>query len=147
MKLNIGCGRDYREGWQNIDISKEVKAEHYLDIREDMLPFKNDSCDEIHISGVLEQILLNEQLVFAMNECHRVLKGGSKMTVIVPNVKYSVAFQDPFDCRRFSETTWDYFDSRKKPFELYGSVYGFKGWTVLSAKTNGNGIQTVIMQK
>jgi predicted SAM-dependent methyltransferase len=146
-KINLGCGRSYMAGWVNIDISKEVKAEHYLDIRKDKLPFKDGTVEEILVSGVFEQILLNEDLVFAVNECHRVLKDGGKMTVVVPNAKYVIAFRDPFDCRRFTEDTWNYLDTKQEHYKLYGSVYGFKGWNVLSARTGGNGIQTVIMEK
>lgn len=37
MKINIGCGRDYREGWINIDISTDCKADEYRDIRKERL--------------------------------------------------------------------------------------------------------------
>lgn len=147
IKINIGCGRDYRDGWENIDISKEVKAEHYLDIRSKKLPFKNDTADEIYCSGVLEQILENEKFLFAINEMWRVLKVGGVLNIIVPNSKYSITFRDPFDCRHFLEETWNYLDKDHKHYQLYGSVYGFFGWKVKSVSTNQNGIMSVTLIK
>lgn len=147
MKLNIGCGRDYREGWANIDISKEVKAEFHLDIREDWLPFEDNTTAEIYISGVLEQIGENEQLIFAMNECHRVLKPGGLMTVIVPNAKYAIAHRDPMDCRKFTQETFHYFLEGSQEYKLYGSVYGFKGWSKITYAENERHIMIVQMTK
>lgn len=147
MKINIGCGREYLQGYTNIDISKEVKADEYLDIRTDKLPFKNDSVDEIYISGVLEQIQENEHLQYAMNECWRVLKEGGFMRVVVPHALHVNAYKDPYDCRRFSPDMFSYFNKDAREYKLYGSVYGFKGWEIRSLKTNDNGIITAVLIK
>lgn len=147
MKLNIGCGRDYKEGWWNCDISKEVKAERHLDIRKDMLPQANATVDEVYISGVLEQILETEQLIFAMNECHRVLRKDGIMTVVVPNAKFAIAHQDPMDVRKFTRETFPYFIDGMRQYELYGSVYGFKGWASFDIQENERHILTIRMRK
>lgn len=147
IKLNIGCGRDYRPGWKNIDISKAVKAEYYLDIRKDTLPFEAGSVSEIYISGVLEQILENEDLIYAVNECHRVLKPGGIMTVIVPNAKYSIAHQDPMDIRKFTPETFGYFIKSDRKYELYGSVYGFLGWSGFAYQENERHIMIITMKR
>ena len=89
MKLNIGCGRDYRPGWVNIDISSDCKTDVRMDIRTGTLPAREYEADEVYISGVLEQIGDNGQLIHVMNECHRVLKPGGKMVVVVPNAAAS----------------------------------------------------------
>ena len=147
MRLNIGCGRDYRKGWVNIDISEDTKADHYLDIGIQPLPFKNETVEEILISGVLEQIQCNHNLLYAMNECWRVLHLGGKITIVVPNAKYSIAHQDPMDIRKFIPATFSYFDKRTKQWQLYGSVYGFKGWSKMGFVENENHILTVTMTK
>ncbi len=160
MKLNIGCGRDYREGWINIDISHEVKADAYLDIRKDLLRSDKESVyetrdslvwdqaiSEIYISGVLEQILENEHLIHAMNECHRVLKPKGKMTVIVPNARFAIAHQDPMDVRKFTKETFLYFLASDRHYKLYGSVYGFKGWSDIKIEENDRHILTITMTK
>lgn len=146
-RLNIGCGRDYRQGWINTDISHEVKADHYFDIRREKFPFKDELFEEICISGVLEQIGPNEELIHAMNECHRVLKPGGKMTVIVPNAKHAIAHRDPMDVRKFTMATFKYFDPECYEYRDYGSVYGFKPWDLEDIDENERHILTVTMHK
>lgn len=153
MKLNIGCGRDYKPGWVNTDISKEVKADAYFDIRKDPIGdsknkyFNDESVSEIYISGVLEQIGENEHLIHAMNECWRVLKKGMFMTVIVPNARYAIAHQDPMDVRKFTPETFNYFLARHRHYELYGSVYGFKPWQSIDIQENERHIMIIRMMK
>ena len=31
-QLNLACGSDYRKGFVNVDIDKEVKAEYHFDM-------------------------------------------------------------------------------------------------------------------
>lgn len=146
-KVNIGCGRDYRPGWVNIDISKEVKAEHYLDIRTDKLPLEDDSCQLVYISGVLEQIGDNDQLIHALNECWRVLMPYGEIVIVVPNAKYAIAHRDPMDIRKFTPDTFRYFIDSFQEYKDYGSVYGFKPWCKLNVKENARHILTVAMCK
>lgn len=146
-KLNLGCGRDYREGWDNWDVSQEVKADRYIDIATEEWLVPDGYYEEIYCSGVLEQILENEKLLYVMNRSHWVLKPFGLFTIIVPNAKYSNAFKDPFDCRQFTEPTFKYFDLDQREYKLYGSVYGFKPWHVTSIETNPSGIITAVLQK
>lgn len=147
MKLNIGCGRDYRPGWVNIDISSECKTDVRMDIRTEYLPAREYEADEIYISGVLEQIGDNDQLIHVMNECHRVLKPGGKMVVVVPNAKHAIAHQDPMDVRKFTIPTFQYFLKGDRHHELYGSVYGFYPWSDIQIHENERHILTVTMIK
>lgn len=144
MKINIGCGRDYREGWINTDISKEVKADYYLDIRKDQLPMM---ADHIYISGVLEQIQSNEDFLHALNMCWLFLNPGGKIEIVVPNAKYAIAHRDPMDIRKFTPDTFRYFIEGNQEYRDYGSVYGFKPWHDLHIEENQRHILTVTMRK
>jgi SAM-dependent methyltransferase len=140
-RLNCGCGKDYRDGngWINLDLyAEQVDVRH--DIKKTPWPFEDDSFVEIYASGVLEQIADNEQFRNALNECHRVLRPQGHLTIIVPNAQYPVAFRDPFDCRRFTEEPFRSLNQFDRYYEMYGSIYGFKPWAVLSVETNINGI-------
>lgn len=159
-RLNLGCGRDYREEWDNWDLSKDVKSEAVLDIGRDRFPANDEIYDEIWCAGVLEQISDNQAFLYALNECHRVLKSGGTLTVQVPNARYEIAMRDPFDRRYFLPGTFEYFQKGAKRYNQFGSVYGFKAWNIISIKTRRftslygflhfnffKGIMTVVMQK
>lgn len=146
-KLNIGCGRDIRSGWINADISKEVPADIYIDIRTDVIPLPDESCTEVYASGILEQIGSNNEFLHALNECHRVLIPNGKMVVVVPNAKHAIAHQDPMDVRKFTIPTFQYFLKGDRHYELYGSVYGFYPWSDIQIHENERHILTVTMTK
>lgn len=146
-KLNVGCGRDIKPGWVNLDISKDCNPDVLLDIRTKNLPWNENHFEEIYISGVLEQVGDNDQFIHVMNECHRVLVKGGKMVLIVPNAKYAIAHQDPMDVRKFTIPTFEYFLVGTQKYEDYGSVYGFKPWTMCNIHENERHILTVTMTK
>ena len=145
--MNVGCGRDYKHGWINIDISPHVSTDFLMDIRKDLLPAKDRTVDEIYISGVLEQIGSNDELLHAINECYRVLKDGGRMIVIVPNARYAIAHRDPMDVRKFTPETFAYFERSSQEYRLYGSVYGFPGWSQISIAENERHIMTISLIK
>lgn len=149
MKLNLGCGRDYREGYVNVDISKETKTDLCFDLRTEYLThhFGEGAVEEIYISGVLEQIGSNDELIHVMQQCHKVLKPGGKMRVIVPNAAYAIAHQDPMDVRKFTKPTFFYFLKGDRHHDLYGSVYGFPGFSALEIQENDRHILTVDLTK
>lgn len=146
-KINIGCGRDYREGWINIDFSHDCKADYYRDIGEDTLRESDESADLVYISGVLEQIGPNENLIHALNECWRVLKPGGQIVIVVPNARHAIAHRDPMDIRKFTPATFNYFVDGFQEYRDYGSVYGFKPWQTLDIQENERHILTVTMSK
>lgn len=93
MKLNLGCGRDIREGWVNIDRCPGPGVLVH-DLREP-LPFPDDSAEYILAADVLEHILEWEKVV---KDCHRVLRPGGLLEVCVPfgfaPILYHVRFFD-----------------------------------------------------
>lgn len=146
-KLNIGCGRDYREGWINIDISRSVRTDVLMDIRKECFHDEDGSAQLIYISGVLEQIGSNDEFLHVMRECYRVLEPGGIMQVVVPNARYAIAHRDPMDVRKFTPETFEYFRKGAREHDLYGSVYGFDGWESITIDENERHILTVIMKK
>lgn len=145
--INIGCGRDFREGWLNTDFSAEASPDIVHDIRYEKLPVEDGSADLVYASGVLEQILTNEDLLFAINEVWRVLRSGGEFQIVIPNAEHSIAFQDPFDVRKFVPKTFDYLVSNAREYFLYGKVYGFKPWKSVTIKENQRHILEVTLIK
>lgn len=145
MRLNLGCGRDYRAGWVNLDC-----ASVRCDVRGDLgggLPFAPGRFAAVYASGVFEQLGPNERFRTALNECHRVLRDGGELLAIVPNARFPIAFRDPFDCRRFTEESWLYFDAGERLWRMYGRHYGFLPWRVRSVETSERGIMTARLEK
>lgn len=147
MKLNLGCGRDYREGWVNTDISRECKADLHFDLRTEVFPWEDGRADCIYISGVLEQIGSNDEFMHVLNEIWRVLKHDGILEIIVPNAKFAIAHRDPMDIRKFTPDTFRYFIEGNQEYRDYGSVYGFKPWRSLTLVENARHIMIIKMLK
>jgi len=78
----MGCGRDIRDGWINIDKYPVDERVVCMDFNLLPLQFKSDSVDEILLSHVLEHII--DPFYFIM-ECHRILKKDGVLRVVLPS--------------------------------------------------------------
>lgn len=91
MKINLGCGMNYREGYLNVDAvelgsdGKPIKIDIKANIL-DGLPFKDESCDEVFFSDTLEH-LNRHNSVIALKEVYRILKDGGFLDLSVPPAK------------------------------------------------------------
>lgn len=122
------------EGYINLDISPDVGADVVCDIQ-DGLPFEDDSFTEVRANNVLTQILDRKTFVFVMNELWRVCKGD--VYVRVPNAEDICAWQDPMDCRRFTDQSFTYMEKGHRRYKRYGKHYGFKPFKVDIFDNNG----------
>jgi len=72
--LDLGCGRNkFRQDYIGIDISESVGADLVFNIGSDRFPFQDGSVDFIRSSHTFEH-LDRKQIIWAINECFRVLK-------------------------------------------------------------------------
>lgn len=85
VKLNLGCGKDKRKGYINIDVDSRLKPDMVHDL-DKPLPFENQSVSEIILQDILEHFTL-ESARTLLQECQRVLTPKGSLTVRVPNVK------------------------------------------------------------
>ena len=106
MKLNIGCGRDKREGYINVDSSPLVNPDKVCDLEKTPLPFKDNSVDEILAFHVLEHI---KNFIPLMHDLHRVCKNGSIIKIKTPFYSAWGQYNDPTHVRFFSPRTFTYF--------------------------------------
>ena len=109
-KLHLGCGKDYREGFVNVDIDKESKADIIINL-EKKLPYKDDRFDYIYSRHVIEH-LHPEKIKFVMDEIYRICKNNAIVEIHVPHFSCGKTYQSynhltpmsyfTFDCGEFS---------------------------------------------
>jgi ubiquinone/menaquinone biosynthesis C-methylase UbiE len=88
MKLNLGCGQDYREGYVNVDFSDTFSSGEKMrvDLRHNLLqtfPFEGNSAEEIIFRETLEHFNRHNGLK-VLKEIFRVLKPNGILDLSVP---------------------------------------------------------------
>lgn len=84
MKLNLGCGKDYRVGWINIDINPNHKADYHGDIRMGFaLP--PESVSYVLMNHVFEHLTFREGESVLRN-MHEILEGDGTLEIAVPDL-------------------------------------------------------------
>jgi predicted SAM-dependent methyltransferase len=106
MKLNLGCGRDIRKGYVNVDLRDfpGVLKRNLIDELEtrSRWDFDSDIADEILMIDFLEHIPYSKtEIVF--QECWRILKVGGKLNIQTPDFQecaYTILGEEQFLCNK-----------------------------------------------
>lgn len=93
LRLDIGCGPNKRQGFTGVDQIAFPGVDTVCDLRQPW-PWKDNSVDEVFSSHVIEHFNALERVHF-VNELYRVLKVGSKATLIAPHWSSCRAYGDP----------------------------------------------------
>ena len=115
LKINLGCGAVQPQGWVNVDYSlgarlSDIPLYRFINKRmklfdigpdgqvrvwddkifvhnlNNRFPWENESVDSIYCSHTLEHFSKQEGLTF-LRECHRVMKKGGILRIVVPDLK------------------------------------------------------------
>lgn len=100
--VNLGCGKDYRPGYINVDVNLVFRRDMWLDLR-NPLPFASGTVDGIFCSHVLEHFPLDEASSI-VRECHRSLRTGGVFRVAAPDFEPAI--------RAYQRGDRDYFHSQ-----------------------------------
>lgn len=111
MKLNLGCGNDYKEGYFNVDFNKEVKADLYIDFNS-KLPFEDNSADLILLDNVIEHIQ-SDKLFDFIDELYRICKDGSIIQIYTPHYSSVYAFKHLAHHNYFGIGSFDIFKEQQ----------------------------------
>ena len=84
MKLHVGCGKKYLEGWTNLDISDRENKFDIVDEAKLLTKIKNESCDIICASHVLEHFSRHEYESVLKIWSSKLKKSGI-LRIAVPN--------------------------------------------------------------
>ena len=107
MKLNLGCGLDYREDWVNHDFNKNVKADVYFDLTK-KFPLEDNSFDYILLDHVIEHIP-KEKVIEFMEELNRIGKEGCLIEIYTPHFTSMYAFSHLTHYSQYGLGTFDTF--------------------------------------
>jgi len=91
MKIHLGCGKNYREGYTNVDVDESINADFHTDLNEP-LPFANNSAEEIVSEHLIEHLTNLEGYI---NECWRVLKPSGVLKTRCPHFSSPYAWANP----------------------------------------------------
>lgn len=121
VRLNLGCGRDVRQGWVNVDARVMPGIEVVTDFDcEPHLPFADGQVGYSEGSHVIEH--LHHPLPF-MEELWRVTRGGGCAVFACPYGATDDADEDPTHVRRMFPGSWVGFS---QPF-YHRADYGYRG--------------------
>jgi predicted SAM-dependent methyltransferase len=94
LLLNLGCGRQGRQGWVNVDSSRLPGVNLVFDCRK-RLPFPECSAQGIFTEHFVEHLEYTEEVPYFLSECHRVLSPGGVLRIVVPDAEqYLRAYVD-----------------------------------------------------
>jgi hypothetical protein len=100
MKLNLGCGRDLRQGYLNVDFVQP--CDRMVDLSKFPWPWGDGEADEILMLDFLEHFPYRDTSKILM-ECWRVLKKDGLLEVQVPDFAHcarAAMALPPFMCNR-----------------------------------------------
>lgn len=85
LLVNVGCGSVFHPAWVNIDVNPIDPSVRRWDVRRG-LPFRDGEADACYTSHVLEH-LTSAAAGQLVAECHRVLRPGGIIRLVVPDLE------------------------------------------------------------
>ena len=105
-RLNLGCGRDHRADYLNVDSVSDVEPDLLWDLDSLPLPLPDGHFSEILALDVVEHL---SSIVAFMGEAHRLLVDGGELRITTPHFSCSNTFRDPTHRWHLSYFSFDYF--------------------------------------
>lgn len=84
MKLNIGCGKNFKPDYCNIDLYDDLIADRKMSALD--LEFDDYSCQEIQANHLIEHLGLY-QSIYALSEFYRILEQEGKLILETPDLE------------------------------------------------------------
>lgn len=97
MKINIGGGFKRYNGFLNLDADPLTSPDFLVKLGVDMLPFDDNSVDEVRAYHILEHI--GDGFFQLMKEIYRVCKDTAIIDIQVPHHRSEVFYGDPSHVR------------------------------------------------
>ena len=114
MVLNLGCGDNLIQGAVNVDCFKGEGIDETVDLTQMPWKWKEESVDKIYLTHVLEHFANPKEI---LEECHRILKVGGLLEVVVPHSSCAMAVGCLGHYRTYSYDTLN--DYLSRPFYYF----------------------------
>lgn len=105
-KLNLGCGKDIKPDYINLDSFKLAGVDIVHNLEKYPWPLKDNSFEEVYCDNVLEHL---SSTIKPLEELWRISKNKSKIIIKVPIFPGTGAAADPTHKQFFTYTTFNYF--------------------------------------
>jgi glycosyltransferase involved in cell wall biosynthesis len=137
-KLNLGAGRDIKEGYDNLDMTKLPGVNIVHDLNEYPWPIEDETYDKVEAWDVFEHL---ENVPKTMDECHRILKENGTLFIRVPDARFpEKCWIDPTHKRGFCPESFDYWDDDTFLAKHYG-FYSSGRWKIIDKKEANYGLE------
>lgn len=120
-RVDIGCGSSVEPGYTGIDILPLPGVSIVRDVDNHGLPFSDSTISHVYSAHFLEH---TKNLVFVMNEIHRVCCHDAIVDLNVPSLLGPYAAADPTHRHLFNARTLSYFEAGTDPYA--GITKGFE---------------------
>ena len=108
-RLNFGCGKDIRTGWENCDVQKGAGVISF-DFNKTPYPIKDSTYDLIETRSVLEMLDNVDDVLY---ELRRITKNLGRIRIFVPYWHNKGAYNDIQVKHFFNEYSFIYFAEQK----------------------------------
>lgn len=133
MKIDLGCGRNKKQGCFGIDCQSLPGVDLVCDCNQ-RIPLDDSVADEIFASDFLEHIN-NDKRIHIMSEIWRLLKPDGILISITPSTDGRGAFQDPTHYSFWNENSFWYY-TKDDHRRLYGIVPKFSVISLFTTPMN-----------
>jgi predicted SAM-dependent methyltransferase len=100
MKINLGCGHNYKEGWVNVDFYDDSKCDVKHDLEVFPWPWEDNSVSEILIKHTLEHLGADWKVyIKTLQEMYRICEDDAKIMITVPSPWHWNYVADPTHVR------------------------------------------------
>jgi len=93
LKLDIGCGKNKKDGFVGVDIIPFDGVDRVFNAGKETWPFNDGEVDEVYCSHFLEHLEADERIHF-VNNLYRVMSDDAKATIITPHWCSARAYGD-----------------------------------------------------
>jgi len=110
-KLNVGCGRNIKSNWVNLDKNKFEGVDVVHDLNVYPYPFKDNTFDKIFGAQIIEHLDHPEKFIC---ELWRIAKPGAKVTLATVHFSAPTVWGDITHKRPYQSDTLNYFNIKYK---------------------------------